>query len=288
MVKKISIIIVTYNSYDLILDCINSIFTFNDLEDNKIEIIIVDNSSLSESERLKKLLSEIYGNRILFIKNENKGYGHGNNLGVKNSSGDIIAIMNPDVRLSEPVFRRTLELFNDTDVASVGFKQINGAGNFSFFRLPEFFSPFLYSFKNRLANKEQKFNQYEYSLSGAFVFFKRKYFEEIGMYDEDFFMYFEEADTARRINLINKKILYDNSKSYLHLMDQKESFNNTLLDIGTESIRIYFSKYNLDVKKYIRRRLLELYIYKFLFSVLGNTERKLKAQAYIKSLKKLL
>lgn len=288
MDKSISIIIVTYNSYDLILDCIHSIFSFNDLEDDKIEIIVVDNSSLQEGEKLKQLLSENYGNRIVFIKNENKGYGHGNNLGIKNSSGDIIAIMNPDVRLSEPLFRKTVELFSDTEVASVGFKQINGAGDFSFFRLPEFFSPFLYSLKNRIANKEQKFNQYEYSLSGAFVFFKRKYFKQIGMYDEDFFMYFEEADTARRINLINKKILYDNSKSYIHLMEQKESFNHTLLDIGTESIRIYFSKYNLDVKKYIRRRLLELYTYKFLFSVVGNTERKVKAQAYIKSLKKLL
>lgn len=288
MEKKISIVIVTYNSYDLILDCINSIFQYNDLKKEEIEIIVVDNSPIAEGERLKKLLLDQYFNDVIFIKNDNRGYGQGNNVGVKISKGEITVIMNPDIRLSEPLFKRTLELFNDNNVASLGFKQINGVADFSFFRFPELFTPILYSIINRRDNNKDLFNQYKYSLSGAFVFFRKKDFVDIGMYDEDFFMYLEEPDVAKRINNIGKKVLFDNSKSYIHLMDHKESFNAHLLDIGTNSIKLYFNKHNLNLKKYIRSRLLELRLHKILFGILGNKVRKEKAEAYTKTLKQLL
>lgn len=288
MQTKISIIIVTYNSYDLILDCINSIFRYNDLDENEIEIIVVDNSSDFESERLKNLLFTEFKNKVKFIKNENKGYGHGNNVGAKISKGEIIAVMNPDIRLSEPVFKRTLEIFEDHQTASLGFKQIDGNRNFSFYRLPELFFPLSSSIKTRNENNTDKFNPNIHYLSGAFVFFRKKDFEEIGMYDENFYMYFEEADITRRINRINKKSVYDCSKSYIHLMEQKDDFNERLLGIGTESIKIYFDKYDLNVKKYIKLRLAELRIHQILFSILGNRGGKARAKAYIKSLRKLL
>jgi GT2 family glycosyltransferase len=284
---KLSIIIVTYNSYDLILDCINSVFHYNDIETDELEIIVVDNSSVSEGERLKKLLFEKFADKITFIKNNNKGYGHGNNIGIKHSNGGIIAIMNPDIRLKEPIFKKVLETFKDDHVASLGFKQINGAGDFSFYRFPELFFPFLYSIKNRNDNNSERFDQHKHSLSGAFVFFRKKDFEKIGFYDESFFMYFEEPDVAKRITQLDKKVIYDNSKSYIHLMEQKESFNLKLLDIGSDSLKKYFVKHHLNLKTYLDLRIIELKLYKIIFMFLRNKDRVNKADAYLKSLRKI-
>ncbi|MDM1552250.1 glycosyltransferase family 2 protein [Empedobacter falsenii] len=282
---KISIIIVTYNSIDLIDDCLNSIYTYNDLERNEIEIIIVDNSSTQVGNELKDFLINHHPD-VLFIKNQNLGYGQGNNVGVKASSGDIIAVMNPDVRITEQLFKRVEAHFNDLNVASLGFQQINSVTDFSFFRFPELFFPILYSFRNRRDNQNKKFNQKYYSLSGAFVFFRKKDFIEAGMYDENMFMYLEEPDIASRINNLGKKIVFDPSVKYIHLMDHKDNFNEKLLDIGTESIAIYFTKKNLNLQKYIHKRILELELHELVFKLLRNKNRVEKAKAYKKSLKK--
>lgn len=288
MVRKISVIIVTYNSYDLILDCINSVYDHNDINEDDIEVIVVDNSPEEEGLRLKRLLSDTYQDKVVFIKNENKGYGHGNNVGIRNSNGEIIAIMNPDVRITEPLFKRVSEIFEDQNVASLGFKQINGVRDFSFYRFPELFFPFTYSFKNRKDNINEMFDQHVHALSGAFVFFRRKDFVEIGMYDENFFMYYEEADTSKRINLMNKKIIYDRSKSYIHLMDHKGNFNERLLDIEAFSAKIYFGKHNLNLEKYIKLRLIEFKLHKIIFYCTGNTNRVKKVSAWINAFKKIL
>ena len=65
---RISIIIVTYNSLDLIKDCIDSIFTNIDIEKKDIEIIVVDNSSDMEGEKLKLFLDNNYLIRLNLLK----------------------------------------------------------------------------------------------------------------------------------------------------------------------------------------------------------------------------
>ena len=286
--KLISIIIVTYNSLDLIKDCIDSVFRFNDLKDEDIEIIVVDNSDASlEAQQMKDFLEKNYFEKVKFIKNQNLGYGNGNNVGIKASTGEIICIMNPDVRLTEPLFQKTLQNFREKNVASVGYQQINKVSDYSFFKMPEFFLPLTTSLCTKWNNKKRIFNQTKYYLSGAFVFFRRKHFEQIGLYDEAYFMYFEEADVAQRLNRLKLKIVFDPSKSYLHLMEQKQDFNPKLLDIGSHSIKVYFKKYRLNLNRYINLRLIELYFHKWFFQFKGNQIRVEKARAYIQSLKKI-
>lgn len=285
---KISIIIVTYNSRTLILDCINSIYKFNDIAASELEIIVIDNSSTEEGRKLEVLLKESYDEKIIFIKNENLGYGHGNNVGIRASLGNIIAIMNPDVRLCESVFYNALQHFDDSDVATVGFAQNNGSTNYSFFQNPEFFIPIISSLSVKNLNKKKQFDPKKYYLSGAFVFFRKSDFEKIGLYDESIFMYFEEPDVSLRFEKLGKKTVFDPSKSYIHLIEVKDEYNVKLLDIGTSAIKIYFDKHQLDLKKYIRLRLTELKIHKFIFTFLGKRNRVEMANAYIKSLTKLL
>lgn len=284
--KKISIIIVTYKSLNLIKDCIDSIYEFNDLKQDEIEIIVVDNSDIEDGKLMKRFLQSNYSNDIIFIKNENLGYGSGNNIGVRNAKSDIVLIMNPDVRLTEPLFLKTLQHFENKNVASLSYQQINGGTDFSFFKFPESHIPIIYSIQNKKDNNNKKFNQNKHSLSGAFVFFRKTDFVNAGMYDEDMFMYLEEPDIAKRILNLKKDIVFDSSIKYLHLMEHKDDFNEKLLDIGTNSIAIYFTKHNLNLKSYIKSRIIELYLHRIIFKIISNKKRVKKAEAYINSLRK--
>ena len=116
--KRLSIIIVTYNSEHDIYDCVSSIMKFSDIPLSEIELIIVDNNSRDTDTMFIKL-KELYGNDIVLIKNtHNGGYGQGNNVGIKKATAPVILIMNPDVRLIEPFFKTAVEAFeNDSELA---------------------------------------------------------------------------------------------------------------------------------------------------------------------------
>lgn len=285
---KISIIIVTYNSRELIVDCLKSIHKYNDLSTDQVEIIIIDNSNAAENILLRDLVFENFGSEIVFIHNpKNGGYGQGNNLGVSVAKGDILCIMNPDVRLLEPLFELTLRHFINNKVASLGYKQITNGLNISFFQRPEFFVPILTTLRVRRRNAMNSFVESKYYLSGAFVFFRKVDFDKVGKYDERMFMYFEEPDMAKRINSIGKISVFDSSKKYHHLMEQKENFNDWLLDVGADSLGVYYSKFNFNLQRHLKLIFIENYIYILIFSILGNKPQVLKSKAVIKSLQKL-
>ena len=79
--KKVSIIIVTYNSEKDIYDCVTSIMEHADIPLQEIELVVVDNNSTGCDAMFDKLRS-LWGADIVLIKiNQNGGYGQGNNLG---------------------------------------------------------------------------------------------------------------------------------------------------------------------------------------------------------------
>ena len=86
----VSIIILNYNAGDLLLNCVESVFKTNY---NNFEVIVVDNVSKDNSHKKCKEKFE----KIRLIENEkNLGYCEGNNIGIRNSKGEFVAILNPD------------------------------------------------------------------------------------------------------------------------------------------------------------------------------------------------
>jgi GT2 family glycosyltransferase len=248
---------------------------------------VVDNSNEIEGGRMRDLLHDNFGDKVRYIKNQNLGYGQGNNVGITNATGDIICIMNPDVRFTEELLKNVIQRFRNPDVASVGYLQKTPFGGYSYFRMPEFFIPLWSSVINKVYNKFRIFNQYRSFLSGAFVFFRKSDFIQIGLYDENIFMYFEESDVAHRINKLGKKIIFDNTKSYLHLTESQTTNNPKLITIHAESLKYYFNKYKLNFNKYRRYKILELNIHKILFRFLGNDFRLEQTKIHLELLKKV-
>lgn len=286
---KISIIIVTYNSQALISDCLQSILDYADISLDEIEIIVVDNSSGENAEELKSMVdnhSVAKKIKTKYIHNvANLGYGQGNNIGIFNSTGDIVCIMNPDVRFTEPLFKDVLLKFEDSNLALLGYKQTGGF-DYSFYMKPELKSAFS-GWKMKLLNKRDSFNPKKHYLSGAFFFIDKNKFSQIGMFDEKIFMYFEEPDIAKRIDEKKYTILYEKSKKYIHLVGDRTAWSERAFTSEMNSLKYYLTKYNFDTANIINKYL-EEYKFKVLAAkFLNDKNRLIKFQNEIKQIEKV-
>ena len=277
---KISVVIVTYNSEEHIYKCIDSVLEYNDIGD-MLEIIVVDNHS-SNVDFMFKIIGEKYGSIVKLVKNQkNGGYGQGNNVGIKIALGSIILIMNPDVRLVQPIFQKTLSSFSDKTVAIVGMKQlfsINQAAS-SFF-IPSICDSILISCLNRFFQKLDWFISSKMCFEGACFFIKKEIFEEVGLFDEKIFMYGEEMDVFFRV-VAERKQIYNKDLHYLHLAGERKWTLNVMK--RTYISRLYLSqKYGLKSNRLIINSWFWHYL-RFFFNKKGYRNLALEWKMYLKT-----
>lgn len=104
----LSIIIVAYKNWKVLLKTLESIEKYNDIGD-QLEVIVVDNSP-AES-RVEKYINRNWNYHFKYIESINNGFGYGNNIGVKASSGKYLAFINPDIIFVEKIFASIIEYF---------------------------------------------------------------------------------------------------------------------------------------------------------------------------------
>lgn len=271
--KKISIIIVTFHSSDIIEGCLNSIQQQADINTGSIEVIIVDNSNEEEFIKLSSIIRTHELEVNLIKSGGNRGYGTANNIGIRKSSGEYIIIMNPDIIMTEPLFLSCLNTFKQNNkLAMIGYKQMGGL-DLSFYIRAEFFFPVVTSFLVKISNKLNIYiNNYMY-LSGAFLFIRKRDFEEIGLFDENIFLYNEEPDITKRFLLNDKQIMFDKSKSYLHDIGFRNELSTTTLKFQRESQLYYLEKFNFKINSYFKKYLFELKLKKNLLQIFDKQEK---------------
>lgn len=256
--KRLSVIIVTYNSENDIYDCISSIKQWSDIPLDELELIIVDNNSRNTDYMFEQLLS-LYGSDIVLIKNtRNGGYGQGNNMGIRKATAPVVLIMNPDVRLIEPVFKTALDAFEENKALSIyGMKQMLSTteqSNNSFscaYTVNGYLQTFLTSFGNHYDKYFPKFMHF----SGSCFFVRKEMFEQIGLFDETIFMYGEEEDIHYRMRKKGfTQMLYNPKLHYLHLTKEREpnlAYETKILDVAIEQSK----KKGYNVRNTIMNRL---------------------------------
>lgn len=219
--KQVSIIIVTYNSEKDIYDCLRSIQTHADIPLDDIELIIVDNNS-RDVDAMFAEVRKLWGDDILLLKNtHNGGYGQGNNIGIRQASAPVILVMNPDVRLMEPCFAKVVGAFVDDDkLIMYGKKQMLTPVRPSTYpfgttmMMCGYLRPLIMAVTARL---DMYLPRLMY-LDGSCFFVRRSMFMEVGLFDEDNFLYAEEDDIHYRLTQrFGYNIRYDKSLRYLHL-----------------------------------------------------------------------
>lgn len=273
--KKISVIILTYNSESDIDLCLQSVYENNDLSD-ELEVIVVDNNSLQQKE-LKQHIEDKYPD-VCYIQNtENTGYGAGNNIGIRASKADFIVIMNPDVRLKKFSFKAIYSRYQQNEnLGLLGFMQYESQTKkgASFVMLQPSISSFLLS---KFYYKTNLFNPDLYCFHGSCFSFRKATFETIDYFDENIFLYGEER--YFHIYLMRTNEYYaamDRHQSYIHPMHGRVAQPNQA-ELGMQSYLYTIHKFGLNKEKMLKAqiRFEKLFLYK---SILFN--RKERAQFY--------
>ena len=256
--KRLSIIIVTYNSEKDIYDCISSIKQWSDIPFDELELIIVDNNSRN-TDSIFEQLRLLYGNDIVLVKNtHNGGYGQGNNMGIRRATAPVILIMNPDVRMIEPVFKTTLDAFERNNSLSMyGMKQMLSATEVSSnsFCCAYTVNGYLQTIMTSIGNRFDYYLPRYMHFSGSCFFIRKEMFEQVGLFDETIFMYGEEEDIHYRMRKSGfKQMIYNPKLHYIHLTKEREpnlAYETKLLDVAIE----HSKKKGYDVSKTIKNRL---------------------------------
>lgn len=261
---KIVATIVTYESD--IDDVVMTVKTFErQMLDSYIQIVD-NNSSTIYIEKLKKaLLKEMLPTNILNSQ-ENKGFGFGHNFGIKYSPEcDYYLVLNPDVIIHEnTVVELIYFLEKDKTVGLVSPKILNMDGSIQYLnkRNPTIFDMFIRRFLpdyfRRFSWIRERLDYYvmadkgyedlvniEY-MSGCFMLFRKNVLDAVKGFDENIFMYLEDADITRRVNLISRSVYFPFSK-ITHKWSRGSHHSLHLTYVTIKSAVYYFRKWGLKV-----------------------------------------
>lgn len=241
---KLSIIIVAYNSHSHLERCVASLYRKIKLAE-PWEIILVNN----DPERDINDLSLDFSRVKIVDHRKNIGFGSGVNLGVKEATGDILFILNPDTEILTENFREVLEEMSGAeDVGVVGGRIIDGAGRgqswtagrgISFYDLVR---NNLGASRSRSVWNSSRKTECDW-VAGTALFIAKELFDALGGFDERFFMYFEDVDLCRRAKLAGRKVLYFPAFQIFH--DSGASYRDKKLQKNHyyDSMEKYFQKH---------------------------------------------
>ncbi len=240
MNSKINILLLNWNSSS---DIDSSIQNILNSDYKNFRIILIDNFSKEEDiDNLKDIyekykdLCEIH----LLLNEENYGYAGGNNRGYdylvdNNFKGDIL-VLNPDVMISPNTL---FELQNslDEDIGGVMCRTLKSDNSimYDYIKLNGYFQKWL------TANKDIVETDY---LAGSCMLLNRQIIDKIGLFDESFFMYWEEVDLSLRIKNEGYKLISITKTSINRLDNPVERSSNAIYFTTRNSFKIY-KKHNL-------------------------------------------
>lgn len=240
---KLSIIIVNYNTYTLTKQTIDSV-----LEKKlkfEYEIMLVDNASQDDSmARLQEDYKELISQGLLSItlNDANLGFAKANNIGMRKSKGEYILLLNSDTYVVEDCLQKCMQYIerynteaaiqgeNERKIGALGCKVILPDGTLDHACKRGFPTPkasFYYFLKLHKRDKV-KYGLYDAlhldenevgevdCLMGAFMLMPRHVLDQVGLLDEDFFMYGEDIDLCYRIKEGGYKIMYYPEASIIH------------------------------------------------------------------------
>lgn len=194
--SSLSIVIVTFNSKELLRDLLLSIRADTSLGCLLRDVVVVDNGSEDGTERMVR---EEFQECLVFREEENKGFAYAANRGAELARGDYILFLNSDTILLPGQVKKMVELMaQEASIGILGPSLISPEGKpqRSYALLPsllfEFIPKSLFEKKvlHGLSDVE--------SIVGAAMLVRRKVFEELSGFDEGFFFFLEETDLCLR------------------------------------------------------------------------------------------
>lgn len=207
-IKKTAIVIPNWNGADMIDKCLSSLLS----QSLKTDIIVVDNGS---SDNSVEIIKENFPEVTLLEFKDNAGFAGGVNRGIKyalDNNYEAIALFNSDAKAGKNWLKELLsELNNNSKLGIVTGKLLQTDGS-HIDSTGDFYTVWGLPYPRGRNQKDE--GQYDtpeevFSASGGASLYRSELFEEIGLFDEDFFAYYEDVDISFRAQMAGWKILYN-------------------------------------------------------------------------------
>lgn len=218
MVLKLSVIIVNYNVKYYLDQCIRSVLRAFEEMNTPAEIIVVDNHSADGSVNyLEQRYPQKLYPMVRFVRSaHNLGFARANNIAIRQSRGEYVLLLNPDTIVGEDALKASVDFMDvHEDAGAVGVRMLGAQGRRAMESRRGLPTPMVSFFKmlgfcNRWPH-HRLFGKYYMGylpwdepsqievVSGAYCMLRRKALDEVGLLDEDFFMYGEDIDLSYRV-----------------------------------------------------------------------------------------
>ena len=199
---RLSIIIVNYNVRAYLEQCLQSVQKA--LEGIEGEVWVVDNNSPDDS---VAVLRRDYPWVHLIANTENMGFARANNLAIRQSQSDYVLLLNPDTVVAEPTLRGVVEFMDaHPEAGGAGVMMHNEDGTLAPESRRGLPTPWVAGLKMLGFTKRYYMSHLPWDqpgridvISGAFCMLRRQALDQVGLLDEDFFMYGEDIDLSYRL-----------------------------------------------------------------------------------------
>ena len=199
---KLSIVIVSYNVRDYLENCLQSVSRA--LEGIEGEVFVVDNHSDDDS--VETVRSQYPWVRLI-ENQENMGFSRANNIAIREARGEYVLLLNPDTIVEEATLREVLRFMEEHPKAGgAGVMMHNADGSLAPESRRALPTPWVSCLKMLGFTKRYYMSHLPWDqpsrievISGAFCFLRKKALDEVGLLDEDFFMYGEDIDLSYRL-----------------------------------------------------------------------------------------
>lgn len=213
---NLSIIVINYNTKDLTLSCLDSIYKQypKELENGEFEVILIDNASPDGSG--KELLNQLKDRKeITFIESkENLGFGRGNNKAAEEAKGEFLLFLNSDTEISDKGLISMVEFLSKNEkvgVLGARLENIDGTNQRSavkFYSLPNLFLMLLGLERLGFLRKSPANISKVDWVSGASLMIRRNLFEKLNGFDKNLFMYIEDMELCFRVQKANYDVFF--------------------------------------------------------------------------------
>ena len=199
---KLSVVIVSYNVRELLTACIYSVVKASEGID--AEVFVVDNKSADDT---VEVISRDYPWIHLINNKENLGFSKANNIAIRQSEGEYVLLLNPDTVVAEGTLRGVVEFMDQhPEAGGAGVRMHNADGTLAPESRRAVPTPLVAARKMLGFTKRYYMSNLPWDkpgkievVSGAFMMLRRKAIDQVGLLDEDFFMYGEDIDLSYRL-----------------------------------------------------------------------------------------
>jgi GT2 family glycosyltransferase len=225
----LSVCIVNWNTREMLGRCIRSLYARTG-KDFPFEVVVVDNASIDGS---AAMIRRTFPSCTLLASDQNQGFARGCNAAARLARGKYVLFLNPDTELASDALAAMVAcLEQDATIGAVGCRLVNSDGSIQFTCAGTFPSARnelnsllcldrLFPRSRLLGSRELNYWDHMTSadvdcLSGACMMLRRDLVERLGGFDEHLFMYGEDLDLCRRIQLLGYRLRYLASEIIVH------------------------------------------------------------------------